>query len=174
MENSRHLSRDEPIRILVGAVLHGVRLGQNFGLIDEGHERQSIGLAGHEPGVGDGAGLQLQHQPHAVEPALGRANRGVEGHFGAPRHDDQAVRLGAVRAGVPGIGGEHGEQALGFSRIAEHRLPGQPQREVLVAGFGGEGHGLQPKRAFAGGCRKLIDDAAREHFRGRQRANAPF
>ena len=72
--------------VLIGAVLHRLRLGQDLLLIKQRLERVADGRTRLQPAVDDDAGAQLQHQADAIEPALRRAQRRVEGdrsHFGS-------------------------------------------------------------------------------------------
>ena len=81
----------QPLGILVGAVLHGARLGENLRAVEQRHERQPAHLPARQPRIGEHAGAELQREAHAVEPALGGAQRGVEGDLRPPRHDDETM-----------------------------------------------------------------------------------
>ncbi len=80
-EQAAAMARDT-LGILVGAVLHRLSLDQNLVTIEQRLERMAVGFPSLKPGMRDHARGKLQHEPDAIEPALGRAERRIEGDLG--------------------------------------------------------------------------------------------
>ena len=136
--------------VLIGAVLHGARFGENFVAVEEWDEVIAFHFATLQPRVFDHSRCELQDEPRAVQPTLGGTNCGIKRDLRAPGYDDEAIGLRVRCARVPGVDREHTEELLGFTCFVKDRLIGEPQREIFITGASCEHDSVEPEGAIGG------------------------